>query len=187
MGKNRRKKYKSEKVELTLPAAILTTLFMFVDVMPRPFEGKTHYFKRVWGGNLSYKLYWQALKRLEERGWIKIFKEKESEFVKLTKNGKLQALLVKAKMEQPKKWDGKWRLIIYDIPEDSREQRHLFRKLLKHNGFYKLQASVFVSPYPLNSQAISYLKETGLDSYIRICRIDELDDDVDLKKYFNLN
>lgn len=186
MGKRRRKKFNNENVELTLPAAILTTLFMLADVMPRPFEGKTHYFKRTWGGNLSYKLYWQALTRLEEKGWIKIFKERESEFVKLTKQGQLQALLIKAKIKKPQKWDGKWRLIVYDIPEDSREQRHLFRKLLKQNGFYKLQASVFISPYQLNREAVSYLKQAGLNRYIRICRIDEFDNDKDLKKHFGL-
>ena len=187
MTKNRRKKFQDEKVELTLPAAILLTLFMFVDAMPRPFEGKTGYFKRLWNGNLSYKLYWQALNRLEEKGWIKILKEKENEFVRLTKEGQLQALLVKAKIQKPQKWDGKWRLIVYDIPEDSKDQRDMFRKLLKTNGFYKLQASVFISPYPLNREAIVYLRETGLDKYIRIARIDEMDSSKNLKKYFGLS
>ena len=175
-----------KKKKVTLPAAILLTLFMFVDSMPRPFEGKTGYFKRVWGGKLSYRAYWLALNRLEEKGWIKIFKEHKDEFVKLTEAGQLQALLMKAKMPIPKKWDGKWRMVIYDIPEDSKEYREMFRKLLKQNGFYKLQASVFVSPYPLNREALTYLKQTGLSKYIRMARIDELDDEKDLKKHFKL-
>ena len=56
----------------------------------------------------------------------------------------------------------------------------------KKNGFYKLQASVFVSPHPLNREAIKYLKETGLYSYVRILRVDEADDDRDLRKKFGL-
>lgn len=175
-----------KKEKLTLTSTILLTLFMVVDMMPRPFEGKTSYFKRFWRGKLNYGAYWIALKRLEEKGWIKIFKKAESEFVKLTKQGQLQALLVKAKMAVPKKWDRKWRLIIYDIPEDSKEQREMFRRLLKQNGFFGLQASVFVSPHPLNREAIRYLKETGLKKYIRIARIDELDDEKDLRKRFKL-
>lgn len=175
-----------KKEKLTLPAAILLTLFMAIDTMPRPFEGKTHYFKRFWRGRLNYQAYWLALKRLEEKGWIKIFKQRENEFVKLTKFGQLQALLVKAKIQQTQKWDGKWRVVTYDIPEDAKERREMFRKLLRQNGFYKLQASVFISPYPLNREAIAYLKQTGLKKYIRIARMDELDDDKDLRKHFKL-
>ena len=40
----------------------------------------------------------------------------------------------------------------------SKPQRHLFRKLLRKNGFYKLQASVFISPYSLNREALEYLR-----------------------------
>jgi CRISPR-associated endonuclease Cas2 len=88
-------------------------------------------------------------------------------------------------MEIPEVWDGKWRFVFYDIPEDSKDKRQLFRKLLKRNGYQKLQASVFVNPYPLNREALDYLKKTGLINYIRIVRVDEIDDDSNLLKKFN--
>ena len=75
---------------------------------------------------------------------------------------------------------------MFDIPEESRELRNRFRLLLKQYGFKMLQASVFISPYPLNREAIAYLKETGLIDYIRILKVEEIDDDRDLKKYFQL-
>ena len=95
-------------------------------------------------------------------------------------------LLIKAKMEKPKVWDGYWRMIIFDIPEDNHKDRDKLRGLLKRNDFVMLQASVFISPYPLNREAIAYLKQTGLKAYIRIIKVSELDDDVDMKKKFNL-
>ena len=108
-------------------------------------------------------------------------------FIKLTQNGQIEALLAKAKLVQkPKIWDGKWRLIVFDIPESSREKRDLLRMLLKKNNFYKLQASVFISPYPLNREAIQYLRETKLNEFIRILKVEEIDDDRDLKRHFGL-
>ena len=49
-----------------------------------------------------------------------------------------------------------------------------------------MQASVYVSPYALNREAVEYLKETGLIEYIRIGRLEELDDDADLRKKFKI-
>ena len=49
-------------------------------------------------------------------------------------------------MDQSKKgppaWDGRWRLVIFDIPESLREARHHIRRLLKELGFQQLQLSV---------------------------------------------
>ena len=84
------------------------------------------------------------------------------------------------------KWDGKWRMVIFDIPEEASNERDQLRRLLLLNNFCKLQASVYISPHPINREAIDYLKETGLIKYIRFARIDELDDDKDLKKKFDL-
>jgi CRISPR-associated endonuclease Cas2 len=179
---------KEPEVELSFSGKVLMYLLAAADFMPRPLEHKTAYVRRAIFGKTDYRVYWKIFKYLKAKGWIKIYtkKDKETQFVKLTKDGQLQALLTKSKIINQQKWDGKWRLIVYDIPEDSRRYRHLFRTLLRQHNFYKLQESVFVSPYPLNRLAIAYLKETGLISYIRIARIDEMDNDKDLRKYFHL-
>jgi len=57
---------------------------------------------------------------------------------------------------------------------------------LKREGFVKFQNSVFISPNKLNRDAIEYLKETKLIGFIRILRIDEIDDDRELRKVFNI-
>ena len=75
---------------------------------------------------------------------------------------------------------------MFDIPEGSRDKRDKLRRLLQRSKFVKLQASVFISPFVLNREAISYLKRTGLIDYIRILRVDEIDDDKILRKHFSL-
>jgi len=124
---------------------------------------------------------------LAKHGFIRYVDKNNERFVKLTKKGQLEALLAKARLPgRNHKWDGKWRLIIFDIPEDSKDKRHFFRHLLKLNGFKLLQQSVYASPYPLNRDAVAYLQETRLISFIRIIKVEEMDNDTDLKKKFGL-
>ncbi len=75
---------------------------------------------------------------------------------------------------------------MFDIPESSKSKRSLLRRLLKKNNFCKLQASVYINPYPLNREAVEYLKETGLIEYIRILKVEELDNDIELLKKYGL-
>ncbi len=135
---------------------------------------------------LSKEYFKTAINRLANSGYLKLVRQNGVLFLEITKQGEIKTLMHQAVLQRPKNWDGKWRVIIFDIPENSRNTRAQLRYLLKRNDFYKLQASVFISPYSLNRQAIDYLKETGLIKFIRILRVDEVDDDSDLKKRFNL-
>ncbi len=127
-----------------------------------------------------------ALFNLKNSGVVSIYEKNNQRFIKLTKKGELKVLLQKTQINKKQKWDGKWRLIIFDIPEGSRKLRNLLRRLLKQAGFKKLQASVFVSPYPLNQEGIEYLKQTKLTEFIRILRVDGIDSNKDLRKKFKI-
>ena len=61
-------------------------------------------------------------------------------------------------MAPPKKWDGVWRLIIFDIPEKYRARRRDFQEKLKHMGCYQLQKSVWTHPFPCEKE-IEMLKD----------------------------
>lgn len=50
---------------------------------------------------------------------------------------------------QNKRWDRKWRMVIFDIEETSKQTRERFRRKLKELGFGMLQESVFISPYDI--------------------------------------
>ena len=134
----------------------------------------------------SRKKCYDAILRLKQRGLVKVVNNGDKKFLALTGKGELEKLFIKAKIVKVKEWDGKWRMVLFDIPEGASEKRDRLRWLLKRNGFVKLQASVYINPYPMNREAIAYLKETGLMPYVRIIRIDEVDNDADLRKKFNL-
>lgn len=131
--------------------------------------------------------YNQAIRSLEKYDHIKIFKRAGKFFIQLTRRGKLQALLDKIANDQKKGvWDGKWRMIIWDIPESSSKERDKIRYFLKKLGFQKLQLSVFIRPYPIPRPAVDYLRESGLIQFIRFLRIDKVDDPHKLLKHYNL-
>lgn len=76
--------------------------------------------------------------------------KQNGKFVELTLKGK--KLLIEwqkrdYKLPPPQKWDGKWRVLIFDIPESRRETRDKVRNTLRAIGFKKLQQSVWVYPF----------------------------------------
>ena len=181
---------KMPKKESTLVNTILFPLYIagavgeqvlsFMFISPSQWR-----YRALHGG--SYNSYKNCVYNLNRRGVIDIVSKDGKKFLKLTKKGQLEVLLAKARLSKRGKWDGKWRMVIFDIPEGAKLQRSQFRDLLKKNDFKKLQASVYVSPYALNREAVEYLRQTGLMAYIRIIKVEEMDDDRALKKKFNLS
>lgn len=99
----------------------------------------------------SHRLFSQELKRLEKMGSVK-FVEKDGKLVaQLTKEGEKKIAkyeFEEMKIQKPKKWDGKWRLVIFDIPEGKKTAREFLRQKLISLGFYQLQKSVYIQPFP---------------------------------------
>ena len=56
------------------------------------------------------------------------------------------------KISRPKNWDGKWRLVIFDIPDEKRAARNALVSKLKELGFYMLQKSVYIHPFPCDNE-----------------------------------
>lgn len=104
----------------------------------------------------------QEVSRLYKRGLVEIVKRKNGvEEIRLTKKGKdmlSQYSIDQLKVEKPSKWDGKWRVVIFDIPVAKNKSRELLRRKMKQLGFYKLQNSVFVHPYPC-LEVVEFIRE----------------------------
>ena len=151
-----------------------------------PIEDVYHFAKRKAAQDLARRNYLKTVWAMQRSGYLKVVEKNGQQFIKITDEGQLAQLLEKAQVDKPDRWDGKWRVMVFDIPENSHDKRDKFRWLLKRNNFVKLQASVFISPYPLNRAAVSYLEETGLQNFIRIMKVEEMDNDKELKKKFGL-
>ena len=91
-----------------------------------------------------------AFYRLRKEGFIVFKKHSNQLYISLSEAGKAKAgkfQINSLHIQRPKKWDGKWRIIIFDISDRHRVKREALRGFLKHLQFYKLQESVWVHPF----------------------------------------
>ena len=129
----------------------------------------------------------KELYRLQQKGFIiKYLKDKEP-YIKLTPKGKV--LLRKYMTDQtaiayPKKWDKKWRMVIFDIPNDKRKMRDAIRHKLLRLGFTELQESVYVFPFDCWPEIEFLRKIYYLKPYIQYIVADRIETEQNLIKYF---
>ena len=88
---------------------------------------------------------------------------------------------------KPKRWDGRWRVLIFDISESRKSLRDKVRLTLTAVGFIRLQDSVWIYPYPCED-LITLLKadfKIGKDLLYMI--VDTLEYDGPIRSRFGLN
>lgn len=136
----------------------------------------------------------QSLKRAIRNLYMsKLISEKQNQdgtiTMMLTDKGKEKALtynLDEMEIKKPARWDGKWRIVLFDIPEKIRWARDAFRRHLNQLGFYEFQKSVFVHPFDCQDE-IDYLIEFyNARKFIRFIIAESLDNELHLKAHFGL-
>jgi DNA-binding transcriptional regulator PaaX len=131
-----------------------------------------------------------TFKRLQKQGCIEIERKGHQIYIRLTEKGKKMAgwLQIDAlKIKKPKKWDGKWRIVIFDISQLKKFYREAFRGKLKELGFYRLQKSVWIIPFDCRDE-IELLREFfGLSQKeMRLIIAQDIGPDDWLKKKFKI-
>lgn len=163
-----------------------TSPYFLINIARAISRDKKYFKKRI----EDYKIA-RAFRRLEKNRLI-ILKELEGgKFtVELTEKGKRKIREIQfdgLAIKKPDFWDKKWRVIIFDIPDKYRRRsRDALRDKLKETGFYQLQKSVWVFPYPCESE-IQFLCELfNINPFVNIIVAESLYNDIKLKKYFHL-
>lgn len=111
--------------------------------------------------------------------------------IELTKKGKLRATeyyFLKNLKIKDKKWDGRWRVLIFDVPEKLRNGRNALRWKIKKLGFYELQKSVFIIPYECKKEIDFVVDFFDLKPYVHYGILEIIEEKVNskLKKVFEL-
>lgn len=140
-----------------------------------------------------YEYYPSTIERLTRKlyrqGMVETKYEHGIPVVKITNKGIVEVLkydLDKMEIKPQKKWDGKWRLVVFDISKKYNKVRDLIRNKLKAMNFYKFQDSVFIYPYPCEKE-IQYLREVlQIPHTIKLIRADRIENDKQLREIFKL-
>ena len=70
-----------------------------------------------------------------------------------------------------RKWDKKWRVIIFDFEELNRKKRDRFRSKLKELGFGMLQESVWITPHDVAQDMYEFLEASKMDSQVFVLEV----------------
>ncbi len=127
---------------------------------------------------------------LRKQGSLEIERKANQIYIRLTEEGRKRAGMFQInslKIKKPRKWDKKWRLVIFDISQLKKIQREVFRGKLKELGFYCLQKSVWVHPFDCRGEIELLRSFLGLsEDELRLIVAEELGNDNKLKGHFKL-
>lgn len=134
----------------------------------------TNYYKYLYGYPRLVKksALSKALKRLRENGLIDFIDDEKLAF-KLTDSGRDQVIWASIRNEQ-QKWDGRWRLVIFDIPEKRRQARDLLRSKLKQWGFVHWQKSVWASKKNCTKPMRDFINQVGIKDWVKVIESDNV-------------
>ena len=129
-----------------------------------------------------------AAQRLVKKGYATFEKRNGTTFLTITSEGKreLTRAEVRRGPETPKRWDGRWRLIVFDVPERRRAVRNALRRTVERLGFLKVQNSVWVYPYDCE-ELIALLKaELRLGKDVLYAIVETIERDRWIRGHFKL-
>lgn len=176
---------KTKKALLILGGGVALSLTGRPDVYFRIIKGVSKEWQEI-----NRRTLYEAIRKLYQSKLID-YKENNDGTVSLvlTENGKNKVLrynLDKMKIKKPVRWDGLWRLVIFDVPESFRQGRDALASKLKQLGFYPLQKSVFIYPYECKNEVDFIVEIFDIRPYVRFMIVKETDIDLDLKNKFKL-
>lgn len=144
--------------------------------------------KREWQ-KIDEKKLWREIRKLYRSSLVEKRENPDGSFTfVLSQKGKAKTLnfqFEKMRLEK-KNWDGKWRLVIFDIPEKIKPARDALREKLKKLGFYELQKSVFVFPYKCEDEIDFVIEFFEMRRHVRTVLAEKIDNELHLKKIFKL-
>lgn len=125
--------------------------------------------------------------RLVKAGYLTLVENDGKKFYKLTKAGEAELARVKTyEVPRPKKWDGRWRIVCFDIAQARSAQRTLLRQKLQQIGFERLQDSVWVFPYDCEDLVKLLKTDFGVGKEVLYIIADGIENDRGLRGRFGL-
>ncbi|PIV09769.1 hypothetical protein COS51_01500 [Candidatus Roizmanbacteria bacterium CG03_land_8_20_14_0_80_36_21] len=133
----------------------------------------------------------RALKTLEKKEILYLEEKDNKVFVHIKdkKNVLVQKYSLKALLDfkkKSKKWEGKWFLVIFDVPEKQKNKRDYMRRFLVDLGFYPYQKSVYLFPYECEKEVELIKKIVEGTRYMKYIIAERIEDESTIKTFFKL-
>ena len=122
----------------------------------------------------------RSLKGLRAAGLIESIYSGQNDYARLTKEGKKKMHSLELDSDTSlvnTTWDGFWRIIILDLPEERKNERESLRYLLKKAGFVCLKNSAWISPFSFEHLFTNIKKDLNLTTEMIIIVTQLVDDE----------
>ncbi len=181
--------YKIGSVKKKILLALLGGVALGCSSNPRQYYRNLRLIRNEWR-KINQQAFTRSIRRLSDE---KLLEEKRlpngSFKLVLTAKGKREAKILSLlgssiNFKKPKRWDGKWRLVLFDIPEKDRLFRDILREHLRTLKFLKLQHSVFISPHPFEKPIQELVSLYSAQPYVRVVTATRIDNEPAIEKHF---
>lgn len=147
---------------------ILVGLYAGLFYLLNPYE----LYRRGWQYNTNS--FYKTVERLEKNGLLKKRRKENKIYLQLTDQGKkVVRNHRRAGGRSPQSWDGKWRVVIFDIPEKRADARRYLRNYLKTLGFGKVQRSTWITPYDFQRWIDHFSLKLKISDYIQQLTVEQ--------------
>lgn len=177
---------KGEVAKVILSSLLMTGAFVMILAMPN--LAQLLKYIDIEDGKIKLKINRSAA-NLKRRGLIKMEKRGGVTYVALTDKGRKEALLNNlnfSRSDEHKKWDSKWRIILFDIPENKKLARQALGKLLRKANCFPYQKSVFITPFECKKEVDFLGDYFEIRNHIFLITANEIENESRLRKHFNL-
>jgi len=184
------KELRGKKIQKAILLSVAAAGLLSVAAMaPNALQMLAMFDRRLIKAGRRYNLN-RSLDRLLYNELVHFEENKDGKFLRLTPRGEKEVTkykLLEAVLNKPRKWDKKWRVLIFDIKEMKRGIRDNLRRTLKAVGFHKLQQSVWVYPYDCEDFMTLLKLDLKIGKSMLYMIVDKLENDGSLKDIFGIN
>ena len=127
-----------------------------------------------------------ARDRLLRKGFI----ERKEGMLRITARGERELRMLDCgsyRLKKPRHWDGRWRILIFDIPERRKSLRDKLRRTLLSVGFVRLQDSVWLYPYDCEDFVVLLKSDFKIGKDMLYLIVDALEGDQRYRKLFGFS
>ena len=178
----------AKDILMTIAAGEIIPATFLMPVLPKALKPLVGIWSRKYSARRSANFI-KSLSYLQKNRLVSIAEKDGQQILTLSEDGKKRILcfdLHQMGIKKPKRWDGYWRIVIFDIPEKRKQGREALRSKLKQLGFYQLQKSCFIHPFDCKSEIdfISEIFEVG--PFVNFIVAREIEGGAQLQRIFGL-
>ncbi|MEY4747009.1 MAG: hypothetical protein RLZZ416_58 [Candidatus Parcubacteria bacterium] len=127
--------------------------------------------------------------RLAQKGLVRYIERNGVRCVELTKKGERRLAIARAAFSGDvprKRWDGRHRLVMFDVPQYRRGVRDRLRRVMRECGFLRVQDSVWLYPYDCEELLTLIKAELRVGKDVLYAVVESLENDGWIKNHFGL-